>query len=171
MPKGYPNNPETAKRTGPKPIYSAEFHPADLVARMSQGETNVEVWAAWDIHETTFYTWLEQHCELKDAYEHGQTKWRAAWMAKGAEFMNGKAGARDAFKYWDRILSIKGGAEYKHDKSGVNIQLNQTNISYEGKSEAELTELLQSKLEKLNLAVPQLTVIDAEFLEKKDESK
>jgi hypothetical protein len=52
-----------------KSKYDPEFHPTDLVARMSQGQTNEQVMAAWKVSDTCFYAWKTEYKELKDAYE------------------------------------------------------------------------------------------------------
>lgn len=131
--------------------FDADFHPKDLVERMSNGEIDVQIYANWDISERTFYYWMNQHPELQSAFERGYPKWEAAWLKKGIQYM--EDGKRDAFKYWDRIMAVKASQKYRREQQGTNnTTINVNNMNLLGsKSEAELKEILEGKLQKLNL--------------------
>lgn len=141
--------------------YDPNFHPEDLVKRMSEGQTDVEIFADWDVSKATFYRWRNEHPELEKAHARALPKWESAWIKKGVAFMND--GNREAYKYWAQIMGIKGGAEYRLDKNNgsvTNVHVNQMNV-LSSKSEIELTEILQNKLARLNIQPVQ----DAEFKE------
>lgn len=143
------------KETG----YNPNFHPEDLVKRMSEGQTDVEIFADWDISKATFYRWRQEFPELEAAHARALPKWESAWLKKGINFMEN--GNREAYKYWAQIMGIKGGAEYRPDKGNVtNVHVNQMNV-LSNKSEAELTQILQNKMQRLNIQQPDAQ--DAEF--------
>lgn len=150
-----------AEERGRPSKYNPEFHPADLLARMSQGELDAQIMAAWDISRGTFYNWAREHEDFKEALEKGLPKWEAAWLAKGIEYMEG--GKDKAYRYWVKVLEVKGGSEYKpqtRDFQGnvTNVHINQMNV-LEQKNPEELATLIKHKLEKYK----DLGIVDADF--------
>lgn len=152
--------------------YNPEFHPVDLIKRMSEGQTNVEIWADWDITERSFYKWLKEHEEFKEAYELAKPKWEKKWLQKGIDYM--ESGKRDAFKYWAKIMGIKGSKKWREGSGASN---NTTNVSIgnmnilQSKSESELLEILQTKMLKLQKINPTLIEVieNKELKDKNDE--
>lgn len=150
------------------PKYRPDFHPNDLVERMARGELNTQVFAAWEISSKTFYKWLQEHEELKEAYDAGLVKCEAEWIRKGVERFDQKIDK--GFKYYDLIMNSK--FNYKNqanitNNNTINVQ-GDLNV-LKGRSTAELEELLQDKLAKLSqyTEIPTLKVVDAEVVDVK----
>lgn len=141
--------------------YDFEFHPVDLFEKMSRGDCDVHIYAAWGISEETFYKWMREYPELKEAHDKGLPAWEKAWLNKGIKFM--EEGNDKAYRYWNRILGVKGGEKYKENKNTptniTNVSVNNMNV-LQGKSEAELLEILTTKLEKLPVQIPQTIDVD-----------
>jgi len=172
MPSGYPNDPKNALQRGTVSKYDPEFHPSDLIQRMGEGQIDVEIYADWDISRKTFCLWKRDYPELEEAYNKGLAKWRKCWFSKGREYM--EKGNREAYKYWAHILGIKGEQEDRLERQalGTTINVQQMNqINYDSKSEVELKQILQNKLDKLNLQNPLDSTIDAEYKVLKNDSE
>ena len=150
-----------AKPRGRPAIYNSEFHPQDLLERMSKGETDVAIMTAWNISVPTFYRCGREHPEFKEAIELGIPKWQAAWLEKGINFMD--KGNEKAYRYWNRILEIKGGPEFKTARNEylgnvTNVHIGNMNV-LDQKSTSELLTFVNSKLEKCK----ELGIIDTDY--------
>lgn len=149
--------------------YNPDYHPDDLLDKMSKGLTNVEIMADWNISEPCFYKWIKDHEEFAEAYELGKPKWETTWIKKGET--NALSGNREYFKFWNRVMAVKASKGWKEEKGSTNVNIGKiTQVNnYEGKSEAELAEILQTKLEKLKIPT---NIIEADYklIEEKKES-
>lgn len=67
-----------------------DTYPADLIEMMEQGALNCDIFTKWGIHKDTFYQWMYDHPDLKEAYEIGKPRCEAWWVAAGKEAMAGK---------------------------------------------------------------------------------
>ncbi len=143
--------------------YDTDFHPKDVIRRMALGETDVVICAAWGISKRRFSDWQVKHPEFKEAVETGYPAWEKAWLEKGeAEALKGNTAY---FRYWATVMGVKAATEYRQAQKGdsVNVNINQMNV-LQSKSETELLEVLQQKLEKAK-------IIDATYqIEQQDES-
>jgi hypothetical protein len=151
-----------------KSKYDPEFHPTDLVARMSQGQTNEQVMAAWKVSDTCFYAWKNEYKELKDAYEEGLVAYKAKFWDRFSEAMdNGEAKKFNYFKYMGEVK-----CGYKTG-NGINITTNTYNqsVNLEQKSTKDLVDYCRVQLEflKRNNITIDKEAIEVPFLELKDD--
>lgn len=152
--------------------YDTEFHPQDLIERMSSGETNVQVLSAWNISEPTFYRWLKDHLELADAYDRGKTKFEA-WYIENIfnPMISGKLQGRHSYSAAMTIAKNKLGWSKdtdRHANTTVNVQ--QLNVLNQ-KDPKELTEMILNNFDYLqNMNVIDVTP-EPKLIESKDDSE
>ena len=71
----------------------SKFRPSmvrELGELMEQGRSNVQICAEWNISENTFYRWLKDNKELKEAFDVALPKCQAYWETMGEAGMLGK---------------------------------------------------------------------------------
>lgn len=131
----------------PEVEYRDDYHPDELVKLMSQGMTDVEIFASFDITKQTFYRWLRAHEELQEAHELGLPKCEAWWIR---EMRNCWLNKDDkGFKYCISIMNNKFGWKDKADSVSVTVNNNQLTI--ENKSSQELVDLITKKISRQNI--------------------
>lgn len=139
------------------PTYKPKFHPEDLLSRMYQGELDVEIYAAWKISKKTFYKWLQDHEDFKEAYEQGLPACEAWWVK---EMKNKWQNGDDkGFKYCALIVNTK--FNYRENQQQGSVTNNTINVQgnmniIQDKSRPELLEFIKNKLEDND-------IIDAQF--------
>lgn len=159
--------------------YDPEFHPKDLIERMSNGELNVQVAAAWNVSKDTLDRWRHEHDELEEAYRKGLTNYEAWFIVNRFNPMiEGKLEGRHAFNSCIAIANNKLGWSRGQGQSQItqntqiNITSNQLNRSM---SVEDLTNSLNKDLEYLQLTgvIPQIEnqTLDAEYSEDDDASE
>jgi hypothetical protein len=134
------------------PTYNPDFHPDNLIERMTLGELDVQVYAAWQVSKKTFYKWLSEHEDFKEAYEIGLPACESWWLTEMKK--KWQQGDEKGFKYCALIVNTKFG--YRENQSPsvtnntqINIQGNM-NVLQE-KSRAELIDFISSGLEDNNI--------------------
>ena len=138
---------------------------------MAKGLSNLEISARFEIAEKTFYEWLKDYPEFQEAYEIGDPKRFAYLMSLGDRIFLEERNDK-GYKHWGTKMSYM----YKNyrpepDKSATtnNIQIGNINmLEYKDKSEAQLYEILQTKISKIKQVEGQ-AVLDAKFLLSNDE--
>ena len=126
--------------------------PEELVKYMAKGLSNLEIAAKFDIAEKTFYEWLKNYPEFQEAYDKGDPKRFAFLMQKGDQIFLEEKNDK-GYKHWQNKVNYM----YKNyrpepDRSGTtnNIQIGNINmLEYKDKSEAQLYEILQTKISKI----------------------
>lgn len=103
--------------------------PDDLIKLMSEGALDCEIYADWDISKDTFYRWLNEKDELKEAHQRGLAKCESWWTKRMRDcFLKGDD---KGFKYCIAIMNNKFGWE-KGTKSGdgntTNITIGNMNV-------------------------------------------
>lgn len=135
-------------------VYDPEFHPKEVIRRMELGELDIQIIAAFGISKKTFYLWLKNHPEFKEAYDIGIVQCEAAWDRKGVEYMEGD---RDKpFRYWIAIKNNKfGWADGKKEQINktTNVYIDNMNV-LQTKNKDELLDLISKKLSH-NDSIPQ----------------
>lgn len=127
----------------------AEYHsglPSDLIRMMALGYTNVWVCNEWNISETTFYRWLQEYEDLKEAFEIGLPKCQVWWEQFGKDMMNGEKSS-DGFKPWIAFMNKKfkynGSSESNTQGNTINIG-NMNVLSTDSKeNNKKLTQLME----------------------------
>lgn len=143
--------------------YDANFHPQELIKRMKNGEDNISIASAWNIHEDTFYDWRRKHSELNDAYKLGLGHYERWFIENQLKpMMDGTKQGRHAFN----AAMALAGRKLKWYKDGTSpsstnttqININNVNVN---KSISALKEDLIKDLEYLT----DVNIIDAEIVD------
>jgi hypothetical protein len=144
-----------------QPKYNPEFHPNDLLEQMKLGKLNIQVIAEWGISKKTFYSWLNEHEELKEAYNQGEVACEAWWVDHIKEdYVNGRD---KGYKYCNLIMNTKFGYKENQNSSSVtnntliNVHGNINNI--QEKSRDELIEFIKSGLEDNDIVQAEFKVL------------
>lgn len=139
-----------------RPTVYKDTMPTELIRMMAQGMLDCEIYAEWSISKETFYVWLREKPEFKEAYDIGLPKCEAWWTAYGRQAMID--GNDKGFKHWIAVMNNK--HKWAGDRSNAptnNIQIGNINV-LNNKSDQELIEFIQSKM-------IEVKVIDPHFLE------
>lgn len=150
--------------------YDPNFHPADLVDKMSKGMLNVEVASAWNICVDTLTVWRKEHPELQEAYSLGLTHYEA-WFIQNrfTPMIEGKLEGKHSFNSAIAIANNKlgwsrGASVDKTQNTQININNMQINNNM---SIQELTDSLTKDLEYLQnvgiIAQPKQHLIEAQL--------
>ena len=147
--------------------YKPEY--ADILLEcMSSGMLDCEIFAKLGIGKTTFYRYLKEYPDFKEAYEIGLPRCEAIWARKGIDRFD--EGNDKGFKYYVLVMNTKFGYRENQSPQGVtnntqiNIQGNMTVL--QDKSNKELLESIESDISFLK----DVGVIDAEFKTLNDDS-
>jgi hypothetical protein len=135
--------------TGRPSVYQ-DSYPEELIKRMALGQFDYEIYADWDICKDTFYRWLREKPDLKEAYDVGLAKCLKWWSTEGKN----RFGERDdrGFKYWISIMNNKFGWGKDDARVANNTQINIQNVNLlQQKNDAELIDFIKSKLEQTNI--------------------
>jgi hypothetical protein len=140
-------------------------HSDKLIALMEKGLTNNQIAARLNISEKTFYKWLQDNEYFKEAYEIGDAKRFDYLMEQGDKFfLYGEGGPNDkGYKHWQKKMSYmyKNYSPESVDKGTTNnIQIGNMNV-LSTKTDGELLEILNQKLEKLRM-LPEMIDVKVE---------
>lgn len=149
--------------------YDPDFHPQDLIEKMSAGMLNVEVASSWDICVDTFNVWRKEHEELAQAYNLGLTHYEA-WFIKNrfTPMIEGKLEGRHAFNSAIAIANNKLGWTRNNPSQQVtnNTQINVKQMQINNNmSVQELQESLQKDLEYLQMTGIVPKTIEAQIID------
>lgn len=129
--------------------YDPNYHPKRLLELMEQGKLNIHIIASFKITEKTFYQWLKEHPEFKEAYDIGLPMVHSAWLQKGEEYMESD---RDKpFRYWCKVMDVKFNYAKEAGTAGgttnktTNVYIDNMNV-LQSKNKDELLELITKKL-------------------------
>ncbi len=135
-----------------RPRVYQEIYPEDLINKMSQGLFDYEIYADWNISKDTFYRWLREYPDLKEAYEIGFAKCLKWWTTVGKKRC--MALEDKGFKYWISIMNNKFGWGKEDARSSVtnNTQINVSGsvTVLQSKTDQELIETLTNNLDYLS---------------------
>lgn len=130
------------------PIKYEKNHCVDLTKKMAAGLSDTEVMAQWGISRSTFYRWLKEYPELKEAHETGKVMFDAIHEDLGRQGM--LKTAEIDYQFWRDL------GKYRHgwvDKSvggvtnNTQINIDQMNVLNEQSNE-ELLAYIKSQMEK-----------------------
>jgi hypothetical protein len=169
--KGRPSTYKEGKVL-PEPLYNEKSHPEQLLTMMGAGLLDCQIIAALDLKKDTFYRWLREHEDFKDAYERGLPKCEAKYVAKMLESIDQKDDG--GFKYYIALMNNKFDWNKDEGKTVNNTQININNsqiTSYRDMTPAQLLDHVQEKMidTKIIDVIPELIEVSNESRNSTDE--
>ena len=119
----------------------------ELTKKMAAGMSDTEVMAQWGIARSTFYRWLKEIPELKEAHDVGKVMFDAIHEHLGRQ---GMLKERDVdYQFWRDLGKYRHGWADKQSVSTTNTQINidTMNVLNEQTNE-ELLIYIKSQMEK-----------------------
>lgn len=119
----------------------------DLTKKMAAGLSDTEVMAQWGICRGTFYRWMKEYPELKEAHEIGKVMFDAIHEDLGRQGMLKQADID--YQFWRDLGKYRHGWSEKPSTSTNNTQINidTMNVLNEQTNE-ELLIYIKSQMEK-----------------------
>lgn len=145
----------------------------ELIVLLGKGLSNIEIAAKLKISEKQFYEWLKTHPEFKEAFEIGDPQRFSFLMEKADKtFLEDKNDK--GYKHWLKKMSYIYSKYSPEAAASIattnNYQIGNVNmLKYEGRSESELLEILQSKM--LKITPNDNTVLIEQLIEPKHDPK
>lgn len=131
----------------------------DLYKKMAAGLSDTQVMAQWGVSRSTFYRWLKEHPELKEAKEKGEVAFDAIHEDLGVQGML-KQNDID-YQFWRDLGKYRHGWTDKTTTTGTQINIDTMNV-LNNQTNEELLMFIKNKLEEL----PELSnIIDGEIVE------
>jgi hypothetical protein len=114
---------------------------------MAAGYSDTEVMAQWNISRSTFYRWIKENPELKEAHENGKTAFDAIHEDLGRQGMMKTADID--YQFWRDLGKYRHG--WTEKPSGGNTTTNtQININMlDNQTNEELLTYIKSQMERL----------------------
>lgn len=151
-------------KRGRPPLYQ-DTYPDELVELMARGHLDVQIYAKWDVSKDTFYRWLNEKEELKEAHDRGMAKCESFYITKAQQAMDEKDDK--GFKYYISLMNNKFGWEKgsKGDGGTTNhIQIGSLNVLQQ-KSRTDLLDYIKTTIDRHS------DIIDVKFIESQEASK
>jgi hypothetical protein len=147
-----------------RPTVYKDTYPEELVLLMEKGKLDVQIYAKWDVCKDTFYTWLNEKPELKEAHNRGLAKCEAFYITKAQESI--EVGDDKGFKYYISLMNNKFGWEKgsKGDATTNNINIGSISV-LQHMSRENLLEHIKTSITKNS------EIIDVEYIEAKDSTR
>lgn len=119
----------------------------DIYKKMAAGLSDTQVMAQWGISRGTFYRWMKEYPELKEAQERGRTAFDAIHEDYGVQGMLKQSDID--YQFWRDLGKYRHGWAEKQSVSTNNTQINidTMNVLNEQTNE-ELLEFIKSQMEK-----------------------
>lgn len=126
------------------PIKYESKHCVDLTKKMAAGLSDTEVMAQWGIARSTFYRWLKEFPELKEAHDVGKVMFDAIHEDLGRQGML-KLNDID-YQFWRDLGKYRHGWADKQTATGTtnNVQINILNEQ----TNEELLEYIKDNMNK-----------------------
>lgn len=115
----------------------------DLTKLMAAGNSDTQVIAQWGISRDTFYRWLREHEELKEAHEVGKVMFDAIHEKLGVEGMLKTADID--YQFWRDLGKFRNKWTDKSETSTNNTQININFLQQQ--TNQELIEYIQENLD------------------------
>jgi len=135
-------------------------HCVDLYKKMAAGLSDTQVMAMWGKSRATFYRWLKEHPELKEAHEQGKVAFDAIHEDLGVQGMLNQSDIN--YPFWRDLGKYRHGWAEKPSAATTNTQINidTMNVLNEQTNE-ELIEYIKAQMQRL----PELgNIIDGEII-------
>lgn len=128
----------------------AKYEPkycVDLTKEMASGKSDTEVMAKWGISRSTFYRWIKEVPELKEAHEIGKVMFDSIHEELGKQGMMKTADID--YQFWRDLGKYRHGWAEKPSAATTNTQINidTMNVLNEQTNE-ELLMYIKSQMEK-----------------------
>jgi hypothetical protein len=149
------------KPRGRPSVYKQEY-PEQLIKLMSEGKLDIQVYALWDISKDTFYRWLNEYPELREAHNIGMVKCEAVYIDLAQQAM--AKGDDKGFKYYISLMNNKFGWEKGAKGQETTINIGNMNVLNQ-MSRPDLLQHVNLLLEKNSELIP------ANLLETDDDSE
>ncbi len=94
----------------------------DLTKKMAAGLSDTEVMAQWSISRGTFYNWIKEYPELKEAHDMGKVMFDAIHEDLGRQGMLKQADID--YQFWRDLGKYRHGWSEKPSASTTNTQIN-----------------------------------------------
>lgn len=122
-------------------------HCVELYKKMAAGLSDTEVMALWGIARSTFYRWLKEVPELKEAHDRGKVAFDAIHEDLGRQGMLKQADID--YQFWRDLGKYRHGWAEKPSAATTNTQINidTMNVLNEQTNE-ELLLFIKSQMEK-----------------------
>jgi hypothetical protein len=122
-------------------------HCVEIYKKMAAGLSDTEVMAMWGISRGTFYRWLKEHPELKEAHEAGKVAFDAIHEDLGRQGMLKQTDID--YQFWRDLGKYRHGWAEKPSAATTNTQINidTMNVLNEQTNE-ELLIYIKSQMEK-----------------------
>ena len=136
-------------------------HCVELYKKMAAGLSDTEVMSQWGISRATFYRWLKEVPELKEAHERGKVAFDAIHEDLGRQGMLKQTDVD--YQFWRDLGKYRHGWADKQSAATQNTQINidTMNVLNEQTNE-ELLMFIKSQMEKH----PELgNIIEGEIVE------
>lgn len=121
-------------------------YPAEIYKKMAAGLSDTEVMAMWGISRSTFYRWIKEIPELKEAHEQGKVQFDAIHEDLGRQGM--LKTAEVDYQFWRDLGKYRHGWTEKPSQATSNTQINidTMNVLNEQSNE-ELLSYIKSQME------------------------
>lgn len=140
-----------------------DTYPEELIKMMSEGALNCHIFSKWNIHKDTFYQWMYDHPEFKEAYEIGKPQCETWWVEWGMKGMRGEVKGFN-FNAWIAFMNNKfgwvPGNKNPDNQNTTNISIGSVNV-LQNQNSTQLIDYIQS------MALKHRDVIDIELIEHK----
>jgi hypothetical protein len=118
----------------------------DLYKKMAAGLSDTQVMAQWGVARSTFYRWLKEFPELKEAQEKGKTAFDAIHEDLGVQGMMKTADID--YQFWRDLGKFRHGwAEKQTATNNTQINIEQMNVLNDQTNE-ELVHYIKSQMER-----------------------
>ncbi len=135
-------------------------YPVDIYKKMAAGMSDTQVMALWGICRGTFYRWMKEHPELKEAQEKGKVAFDAIHEDLGVKGMLKQEDVD--YQFWRDLGKYRHGWAEKPSAATTNTQINIDTMNVlNQQTNEELLEYIKSQMEK-HPELIQLNVIDQE---------
>lgn len=134
---------------------------------MAKGYWDYELAATMDISRDTFYRWLRENDEFKQAFEDGKSKRAMFWsqLGRNAVLTDNK---KFPFQTWIAFMNnqMQDFGWGTGDKQGNTTNINIQNMNVlQNKDSSELLEMLQNKISSMDPKVKELLPIQVKVLD------
>lgn len=129
-------------------LYKPEYCQT-IAELMKSGAKDAQLASALRICPATFYNWLKEYPEFKEAYDLGLADCEKWWEDEGLRQMANSENKK--FNHWIAFMNRKFGWSGKGNQGGdTQININTVNV-LQTKNKEELLEFIQGKLKELEI--------------------